>query len=549
MKSILNKILIVLVFVGFTLSCSKDALREYDTLQQLNAVESLNDPFLMSSILKQTCKYYSSQGFSTTAFPGAVQYIEKNYQGGDNYYSSFKQPSTNMYDAMNIIALIDSSIKLAKERGSNTYTGIFTTFRVMLFEYITACYGDVYYTQALKGREGILYPKYDKQADIYAGLLAELDEAAKMIQSGTETVDSNYDLMYSGDKTKWLKLCNSLKLRIVMRESGKIADAGTKLTAIAGSSLLTTVADNAKIQYTGTTADNSWPLGALGTPDIGGLDRMRPSKTLVDMMADLNDPRMQVWFAPIENPWTTDPAKNGVKVTTTDPNGYSYTSTWEYIDVTNPSIKTQVDAGNILDKDKLYAGYVAGMPGDWKNGNGNWNVAASGAYGNFKVSRFSTLFRQNAHKYLQATVMNADEVQFDLAEAAAKGLISGNANTYYTAGITAAMQRWGISDAAIATYLAQDKVKLPSDKAGQLQKIAGQKWLALFCVAPEAYFDIRRTGLPNIFTNGYLSNYQFPIRLRYPSNELGQNLDAYNLGISTLAPAEDTQFAKMWLLQ
>lgn len=549
MKSILNKILIVLVFVGFTLSCSKDALREYDTLQQLNAVESLNDPFLMSSILKQTCKYYSSQGFSTTAFPGAVQYIEKNYQGGDNYYSSFKQPSTNMYDAMNIIALIDSSIKLAKERGSNTYTGIFTTFRVMLFEYITACYGDVYYTQALKGREGILYPKYDKQADIYAGLLAELDEAAKMIQSGTETVDSNYDLMYGGDKAKWLKLCNSLKLRIVMRESGKIADAGTKLTAIAGSSVLTTVADNAKIQYTGTTADNSWPLGALGTPDIGGLDRMRPSKTLVDMMADLNDPRMQVWFAPIENPWTTDPAQNGVKVTTTDPNGYSYTSTWEYIDVTNPSIKTQVDAGNILDKDKLYAGYVAGMPGDWKNGNGNWNVAASGAFGNFKVSRFSTLFRQNAHKYLQATVMNADEVQFDLAEAAAKGLISGNANTYYTAGITAAMQRWGISDAAIATYLAQDKVKLPSDKAGQLQKIAGQKWLALFCVAPEAYFDIRRTGLPNIFTNGYLSNYQFPIRLRYPSNELGQNLDAYNLGISTLAPAEDTQFAKMWLLQ
>lgn len=549
MKSILNKILIVLVFVGFTLSCSKDALREYDTLQQLNAVESLNDPFLMSSILKQTCKYYSSQGFSTTAFPGAVQYIEKNYQGGDNYYSSFKQPSTNMYDAMNIIALIDSSIKLAKERGSNTYTGIFTTFRVMLFEYITACYGDVYYTQALKGREGILYPKYDKQADIYAGLLAELDEAARMIQSGTETVDSNYDLMYGGDKTKWLKLCNSLKLRIVMRESGKIADAGTKLTAIAGSSLLTTVADNAKIQYTGTTADNSWPLGALGTPDIGGLDRMRPSKTLVDMMADLNDPRMQVWFAPIENPWTTDPAQNGVKVTTTDPNGYSYTSTWEYIDVTNPSIKTQVDAGNILDKDKLYAGYVAGMPGDWKNGNGNWNVAASGAYGNFKVSRFSTLFRQNAHKYLQATVMNADEVQFDLAEAAAKGLISGNANTYYTAGITAAMQRWGISDAAIATYMAQDKVKLPSDKAGQLQKIAGQKWLALFCVAPEAYFDIRRTGLPNIFSNGYLSNYQFPIRLRYPSNELGQNLDAYNLGISTLTPAEDTQFAKMWLLQ
>lgn len=549
MKSLMNKILIVFVFVGLTLSCSKDALREYDTLQQLNAVESLNDPFLLSSILKQTSVYYAKQGFSTTAFPGAVQYIEKNYQGGDNYYSSFKQPSTNMYDAMTIIGLIDSSIKLATERGSKSYTGVFTVFRVMLFEYVTACYGDVYYTEALKGREGILYPKYDKQSDIYKGLLAELDQAATLIQSGTETIDPTYDLMYGGDKTKWLKLCNSLKLRLVMRESSKISDAGTKLTAIAASSLLSTVSDNAKIQFTGTTTDNSWQMGALNTPDIGGLDRMRPSKTLVDMMVDLNDPRVQIWFAPIENPWTTDQAKNGTKVTTTDPNGYSYTSTWEYIDVTNASIKAQVDAGNILDKDKLYAGYIAGMPGDWKNGNGNWNVASSGAYGNYKVSRFSTLFRQNAHKYLQATVMNADEVQFNLAEAAAKGLISGNVNTYYTAGITAALQRWGVSDAAITAYLAQDKVKLPTDKAGQLQKIATQKWLGLFCNAPEAYFDVRRTGLPNIFSNGYLSNYQFPVRLRYPSNELGQNLDAYNLGISTLTPAEDTQFAKMWLLQ
>jgi hypothetical protein len=549
MKSIKIKLFVTLAFVGIAFSCSKDALREYDTVQQLNAKESLNDPFLLSSILKQTSKYYSAQGFSTTSFPGAVQYIEKNYQGGDNYYSGFKQPTTNMNDAINIIGLIDSSIKLSTGRDSKSYTGVFTIFRVMLFEYMTACYGDVYYSQALKARDGILYPKYDKQADIYAGLLAELDNAATLIQAGTETIDPSYDLMFGGDKTKWVKLCNSLKVRLLMRESGKLSDIGAKLTAAAAASLMSDVSDNAKIQFTGTTIDNSWALGPLNDPESSNFDRMRPCKTLVDTMLALNDPRVPILFSPVENPWTSDPAKDGTTVSTTDPNGFSYTSTWEYVDPANPAIKTQIDAGNILDKDKLYVGFIAGMLGDWKNGNGHYNTAQGGTFGNFKVSKFSLLFRQNAHDLLQANVMGADEVQFDLAEAAAKGWVSGNVNTYYAAGITAAMKRWGVADADIAAYLAQSSVKLPSDAAGKLRKIAIQKWLCLFGNAPEAYFDLRRTQLPNIFNNGYLVNYQFPVRLRYPSSELGQNLDAYNLGISTLSPATDDQYAKMWLLQ
>jgi hypothetical protein len=549
MKSIKIKLFVTLAFVGITFSCSKDALREYDTVQQLNAKESLNDPFLLSSILKQTCKYYSTQGFSTTSFPGAVQYIEMNYQGGDNYYSSFKQPSTNMYDAINIIGLIDSSIKLTTSRDSKSYTGIFTIFRVMLFEYMTACYGDVYYSQALKARDGILYPKYDKQADIYAGLVAELENAVTLIQTGTETIDPSYDLMFGGDKTKWVKLCNSLKIRLLMRESGKLSDIGAKLTSVAGASLMSVVDDNAKILFTGTTTDNSWSLGTLNDPESSNFDRSRPCKTLVDTMLALNDPRVAILFAPVENPWTTNPALNGTPVSTIDPNGFSYTSTWEYVDPAIAAIKTQIDAGNILDKDKLYTGFIAGMPGDWKNGNGHYNTAAGGTFGNFKVSKFSNLFRQNKHALLQANVMSADEVQFDLAEAAAKGWISGDVNAYYTAGVTAALKRWGVADADITAYLAQSAVKLPSDAAGKLRKIAVQKWLGLFGNAPEAYFDIRRTQLPNIFNNGYLLNYQFPVRLRYPSAELGQNLDAYNLGISTLSPATDDQYAKMWLLQ
>ena len=549
MKPYMTKIFVFLLIVGLVSSCSKDALRESDILQQKDAVESLNDPFLLSSIIKKTTLFYDNQGFSVSKLPGAVQYMERNYQGGDNYYSAFKQPSDDMYTAMDIIKFIDASIKLAEGRDSKVHEGIFTIFRVVLFSYMTDFYGDVCYSEALKGREGILYPKYDKQADIYAGLLSELTKATTLIDQGTETLSSTYDLMYAGDKTKWIKLANSIRLRLVMRASKKLSDAGSQITSLAGNSsnLLAGTADNASIAFIGTTADNSWKGGTLNWVAPDEFDKRRPSKTLVDILTNLNDPRLAVWCAPVEQPWTTDPAKDGVSFVTTDPNGFTYTSKWEYIDMNNSDIAAQ--AVNILDKDKVYAGFVAGMPGDWKNGNGHYNTAAGGSTGNFKVSKFSTLLRQNKHSLLKATIMNSEEVQFILAEAAAKGLITGNADTYYRAGITQSMKRWGVSDANITTYLAQSSIALPSDKQGQLTQIATQKWLALFTVSVETYLDLRRTQLPNIFSNGYLGTYNFPLRYRYPSNEPGQNKDAYDTGVATLSPAVDDQYSKMWLLQ
>ncbi|HET7116641.1 MAG TPA: SusD/RagB family nutrient-binding outer membrane lipoprotein [Hanamia sp.] len=552
MKSFPIKICAI-VLMTIVASCSKDALRSADTLQQLNAVESVNNPYLLSSVIKQTALFYQNMGYEASRLPGAVQYIERNYQGSDNYYSGFKQPIDDMYSAMNILKLVEGAIGLTEERGDLVHEGIFKTFRVLLFSFMTDYYGDVYYSQALKAREGILYPKYDKQADIYTGLLKELDTANTMIASGTETLDPTYDLVFHGNKLQWQEFANSLKLRLLMRASNKLPDAAAQIAAIVNNPtatpIFTTADDNVSIPYIGTTAANSWQGGTLNDNEGTEFDRRRPCKTLVDKLMELNDPRLKVWIAPVEDPWTSNPALNGVTVNTTDPNGFTYTSTWELIDRSNPVMAQYLTPDILLDSNKLYVGFVAGMPGDWKNGNAHWNTALGGAYGNFKVSKFSQLFRQNSHPLLKAMIMNSDEVQFILAEAAAKGMITGSADTYYRNGITFSMKRWGVSDADIATYLAQPGIALPGDMAGQLAQIADQKWLALFFVSAETYLDIRRTQLPNIFSNGYLSTYQFPLRYRYPANESGQNLDAYNAGVSTLSPAVDDQYSKMWLLQ
>jgi hypothetical protein len=548
MKSFFTKIFALALLLG-VISCGKEDLRQYDALQYKNAIENLNDPYLLSSILTKTTLFYQDLGWGTTRLPGAVQYTERNYQGGDNYYSSFKSPATDMYSAMDILKFIDIAILKAKERGSRTHVGIFTTFRVLLFSFMTDFYGDVYYTQALKGREGILYPTYDKQSDIYAGLLKELDGANADITAGTETVSATYDLMFGGDKAQWVKFSNSLKLRLLMHASAKLSDAGTRIAAVAAQPLLSADADlNASIAYVGTSNVNSWVGGPNNwTSASGEFDRRRPCKTLVDMLNNYNDPRMKVWFAPVEKPWTADLAKNGSSFTTTDAAGNTYNSTWEYLDMANPTVSAY--SANVLDKDKVYVGFIAGMPGDWKNGNGHYDVSAGGTYGNFKVSKYSALFTKNSHALLRAQIMNKDEIQFDLAEASVKGLFTGTADTYYRAGIRFSMKRWGVSDAEITAYLAQPAIALPSDTPGKLAKIAEQKWIALFSVATESYLELRRTKLPNIFNNGNLSTYPFPNRFRYPGNELGQNKAAYDKGVATLVPATDDEFSKMWLLQ
>ena len=550
MKSLTKKLGVLVLISCFAASCGKDSLRTYDAQQQLNAVEDVNDAFLLSSIIKQTCLFYSVKGYDDSRLPGAVQYMERNFQGGDNYYQGFKSPANDLYSAMNILKLIDGAIGLADKRGSVTHKGIFKIFRSLLFSFMTDYYGDIYYSEALKGREGILYPKYDKQSDIYAGLLAELEEANSLIKQGTEPLSPTYDLMYGGDKVKWQKFANSLKLRLLMRASKKIADAGAQMTAIindpSGHPVFMSSSDNAAISYIGTTRENSWGGGRLNW-EYSEYDRRRPSKTLADKLNSLNDPRLPVWLAPVEKPWTSNAALDGVNISTTDANGFTDESTWEYLDRRNPVIAAQ--AANILDSNKLYVGFIPGMYGDFLNGNGHYDVANGGIFGNFKVSRFSQLFRQNSDDLLKATIMNSDEVQFILAEAAVKGLVTGDADAYYREGIDLSMNRWGIPNSKITTYLAQASIQLPADNNDKLAKIADQKWLALFTVATETYLDIRRTQLPNIFNNGLLTTYPFPLRFIYPGAELGQNVDAYNAGVATLSPAVDNQFSKIWLLR
>lgn len=96
--------------------------------------------------------------------------------------------------------------------------------RVYDFQLLVDAFNNVPYSTALLGDQG-LTPTYDDAATVYAALGTELDEAIAKIHAtdavtGATTYDAS-DVVFEGDMTKWLQLANTIKLRLLVRASGK----------------------------------------------------------------------------------------------------------------------------------------------------------------------------------------------------------------------------------------------------------------------------------------------------------------------------------------
>ena len=100
-----------------------------------------------------------------------------------------------------------------------------------------------------------------------------------------------------------------------------------------------------------------------------------------------------------------------------------------------------------------------------------------------------------------------------------RNVAPGNAQTFFTDGITASMTEAGVSAPDIATYLAANGT-LVGTNAQKLQQIIEEKYIALFGVSGEPWTDWRRTGYPTMSapTNAIINN--VPRTLFYPQSEI-----------------------------
>ncbi|UFH57058.1 SusD/RagB family nutrient-binding outer membrane lipoprotein [Spirosoma sp. KNUC1025] len=132
-------------------------------------------------------------------------------------------------------------------------------------------------------------------------------------------------------------------------------------------------------------------------------------------------------------------------------------------------------------------------------------------------------------------LLSYDETAFYLAEAAARGYsVGGTAESFYNAGITSSILYWGGTAAAATTYLAEPTVAFATAiGATPLQKIARQKYLALFNRGLEAWTEYRRFDFPT-FNAPPIPQGDFPLRYTYPNSEQNANIANYTTAASAI---------------
>ncbi|MNL19259.1 Starch-binding associating with outer membrane [compost metagenome] len=141
--------------------------------------------------------------------------------------------------------------------------------------------------------------------------------------------------------------------------------------------------------------------------------------------------------------------------------------------------------------------------------------------------------------------MNYAELQFILAEASVRGLVSGAAQTYYENGVKAAITMWGYT--VPADYLTATTAKWdPTNNAYQMtEKIMLQKYYALFFTDFQQWFEYRRTGFPILPKGEGLQNGgQMPSRLKYPVNLQSLNSANYKEAVANMGG--DDLNVKVW---
>ncbi len=323
---------------------------------------------------------------------------------------------------------------------------------------VSDVFGPIVYTNF--GDTGDNKGKYDSQQEAYNAFFADLDTAVAAL---TADINSQrfaaFDMSYGGDYHKWVKLANSLRLRMAIRISmadpAKAKTEGEKALSQA-EGLITDNGDgffvNGTLAHPLSVIDNSWG-------DI------RMNASMESILSGYGDDRMAAYFNP------------------SDANGGAYKGVRNGL--------------------PLLPGYSD-------------ELAQKAAYVGFSNMN-------DGVKTSKVQLMTAAEVYFLQAEAALRGWTgAGNAQAHYEMGITTSFGQHGVGGAAAyvadntsvpANYVdpvnasnsinAMSTITVAWDNAAtneqKLERIITQKWIAMFPEGQEAWSEYRRTGYPKIF--------------------------------------------------
>lgn len=262
MKIANNKIKIFLLFAGvtiFSFGCKKVDFG--DTNVNPNAISSPITYAILTGVETGLGGWANNgngqiwiQYFAETQYPGTGLYTIPRFGFAGNY-------SGQLLNLQTVITKSTNSEEMAVARILTQY----------IYWNMTDSWGDIPYSQALQG----IVPVYDKQEDIYKGMISELKAAqASFTNSGA----LKGDIVYSGDVTKWKKFANSLRAIMALRLSKKFPGIGeysaTEFKSAIADGVIEDNADNCKLVYPGGDFKNPYFLAHESARDNGESEHM-----------------------------------------------------------------------------------------------------------------------------------------------------------------------------------------------------------------------------------------------------------------------------------
>lgn len=481
MKNTIIKFSLALMAFSLTLSCDR-------TMEEINTDTSKIKKPTAGSFLAPLQYGMANYGYNRAdGFTFQIMQVAIPFPNEGNTPSRYYLPESAgggiWNTSYNWLKQAREMEQFAHTENEANYEAIAKVLKVWIYSNLTDTFGDVPYSEALNLEEGIMNPKFDAQKDIYVSLLDELEEANSLFD--TTKAIGELDLFYHADQSaqgvvKWKKFGNSLALRLLNRIEKRNGEVNVH-------ERIRKIVNN----------PGTYPIfesdGDTAAMELSGVSPFMPpiarpqdftsyraaGEFFVQTLLDNNDPRVADFFTVARD------------------------------------LKTNASIG--------YKGapsaYAPGTVFDYQPSNVNQNLAKAP---------------------LKVFVYPYAELQFTLSELALKGIISGNAKTYYENGVKAALTQWGKT-------VPQDYFSNPVVAyKGTLEQIMTQKYIALFFVDQQQWFEHRRTGFPKLPDNGGLLNGgKMPQRLMYPTNPKIMNPKGYQAAVTQMG-GDDINTLMWW---
>ena len=171
------------------------------------------------------------------------------------------------------------------------------------------------------------------------------------------------------------------------------------------------------------------------------------------------------------------------------------------------------------------------------------DVYVGGIYGvNSAFADYSHISSKISAAEFPCTLFDDVEMDFYLAEAAARGYSVGNAEDFYNAGVKASILNWGGTEDEATAYLAT----VPYNSGDWKNSIGTQAWLAYYTRGFLGYTTWRRLDAPqlNSSPDAQTEGGAIPTRFTYPINE--QTLNKTNYEAASTAIGGDALLTKLF---